>query len=80
MKVVNVQLADLDKIEELRDYVDKEAMERVLTDWLGKITLLSFPLYFEVFDERYGVLGFGFAKNGVVDYSQELHEKPRSAL
>lgn len=80
MKVVNVQLADLDKIEELRGYVGEEAMGRVLTDWLGKITLLSFPVYFEVFDERYGALGFGFAKNGVVDYGQELHEKPRGAL
>lgn len=80
MKVVNVQLADLDKIEELRGYVGEEAMGRVLTDWIGKITLLSFPVYFEVFDERYGVLGFGFAKNGVVDYGQELHEKPRRAL
>lgn len=80
MKVVNVQLADLDKIEELRGHVDEEAMGRVLTDWLGKITLLSFPLYFEVLDERYGIQGFGFAKNGVVDYGQELHEKPRRAL
>ena len=79
MKVVNVQIADLDKIEELRGHVDKEAMERVLTDWLGKITLLSFPLYFEVLDEKRGIEGFGFAKNGVVDYGQELHEKPRRA-